>query len=65
MVASPAALLAGQRTEAELCGASSVAVEAGANDVDLLASDAFVPDVLVLGPPTSPEEAAAVASTQH
>jgi arabinofuranan 3-O-arabinosyltransferase len=65
VVASPAALLAGQRTEAELCGASSVAVEAGANDVDLLASDAFVPDVLVLGPPTSPEEAAAVASTQR
>jgi arabinofuranan 3-O-arabinosyltransferase len=64
VVASPAALMSGERTEAGLCGGSTVAVEAGTNDVDLLASDAFVPDTLVLGATTPSEAAGTLAATQ-
>ena len=51
VVGSPADMLAGRRLEAVLCRGDVVPLSAGVNDVDLLASDAFVPDVLVLGDP--------------
>lgn len=64
VAASPADLLAGRQVEAILCGAGTVSLGAGENDVDLLASDAFVPDVLVLGEPTRAEAVAHPAVEQ-
>jgi arabinofuranan 3-O-arabinosyltransferase len=52
--ASPAAMLSGQLAEAVLCGTKGVALSAGVNDLDLLGTDTFVPEMLVLGTPASP-----------
>jgi arabinofuranan 3-O-arabinosyltransferase len=49
VVGSPADMLSGRRLQAVPCRGDMVPLRAGVNDVDLLASDAFVPDVLVLG----------------
>jgi arabinofuranan 3-O-arabinosyltransferase len=42
-------MLAGEELDAEPCRQSVLPVREGANDVDVLASDAFVPERLVLG----------------
>lgn len=60
VVGSPADMLAGQRMEAVLCRGEVVPLGAGVNDVDLLASDAFVADVLVLGDPRGVVDGAAL-----
>lgn len=46
---SPAAMIAREELDAEPCGRAGVSVRVGPNDVDVLASEAFVPDRLVLG----------------
>jgi arabinofuranan 3-O-arabinosyltransferase len=62
VVGSPAAMLAGDAMRAELCRQSLVPVRAGTNDLDILASEAFRPESLVLGEP-APEVASAAART--
>lgn len=59
VVGSPAAMLAGEEMEAELCRQSLVPLRTGANDLDLLASEAFLPEHLVLGELESEDAGAA------
>jgi arabinofuranan 3-O-arabinosyltransferase len=64
IVASPADLLSGQQVEAALCGAGTLALEAGDNNVDVLASEGFIPDVLVIGDKAPPVVSTRLAATQ-
>lgn len=64
VVGSPADMLAGRRLEAVLCRGDAVPLSAGTNDVDILASDAFVPDVLVLGGPLGSADSTALPAEQ-
>lgn len=48
VTASPSDLLAGATVPAQICGVTSVSLEAGANDVSVSASAAFVPVALAL-----------------
>ena len=57
-------LLAGRRLEAVLCRGDVVPLSAGTNDVDLVASDAFVPDVLILGGPQGSADSTALPAEQ-
>ena len=64
VVGSPADMLNGRRLEAVLCRGATVPLSAGVNDVDLLASGAFVPDVLVLGDPLGVADGTALLAEQ-
>jgi arabinofuranan 3-O-arabinosyltransferase len=52
VVGAPADLFAGEGGEAVPCGTSTVALAAGPNSVEAIASDAFVVDAIVLGAAT-------------
>ncbi len=53
VTASPADLYSGTAVSADLCGSTDVSLTAGANDLDLVESDLFVPTSLVLSDGTA------------
>ena len=63
VIGSPAAMFAGEQSEAVPCGSPTVTLTAGTNTVAALASDAFVVDSVVLGTPAT-AEAGGVAAQQ-
>ena len=65
VTASPADLYSGTAVPADLCGSTDVSLTAGANDLDLVESDLFVPTSLVLSDGTALDSRpGAIASTQ-
>ncbi|MET0523800.1 MAG: alpha-(1-_3)-arabinofuranosyltransferase [Nocardioides sp.] len=62
VVGTRSAMLEGAPLDAMLCRASTVPVRTGVNDLDVLASEAFIPERLVLGELDAAEDARPVST---